>query len=481
MNAETNIQKTQESYDELPYPSKAFSNTLPDRQKTILKLFGFNTPALETARVLEIGCSYGGNILSFALANPKAEVVGIDLSEYQIKEGQKLIEQIGLKNIKLYHKNVMDFDESFGKFDYIVCHGVFSWVPENVQDKILEVIHNHLADNGSAVISYNTYPGWKKIEVLKDIMLLRIKMLNQHGIEIGIKDKVSYGKGALEFLEEHSFLPEDLKDYAKTIRNKDSYYIYHEYYEENNNPMYLYDFNEKLKKFDLCHIADSSLQTTFPSFGNTEAEEILNKECGNDTIQKEQYYDFMKNTQFRRSIITHKHNREKINVSKDLSIKHIESLYIFLKDNTVTSNDEFTQNILDNLKKEFPHMIQLKDFVEKYYPENERNLAYAKVISNIIYDNTIFATTQKRTIVHEDKLHVNECYRKIINYVVNTQHPIVKLANFQGFIMELSNLEGQVFQLLDGTRTDDEIVEIVLDNLDKNLSAEQLAEQQQKA
>ncbi len=227
MNTETNILKTQQSYDELPYQSKPFALTFPDKQKTILKLFGFETPDLNTARILEIGCSYGGNILSLALSNPQSEIVGIDLSEQQIKAGQNLIEHIGLKNIQLYHKNIMDFNESFGKFDYIICHGVFSWVPEPVQNKILEIIQKHLSDNGSAIISYNTYPGWKKIEVLKDIMLLRIKMLKEHGLEIETKDKVSYGKGALEFLEKHSFLPEDLKNYSKTIREKDNYYIYH--------------------------------------------------------------------------------------------------------------------------------------------------------------------------------------------------------------------------------------------------------------
>ncbi|MFC0308750.1 methyltransferase regulatory domain-containing protein [Gallibacterium trehalosifermentans] len=473
----TDFQRTLKDYDGLPYPSKPFAYTQPDRQKTILSLFGFDTPPLSTARVLEIGCSYGGNILSFALANPNAEVIGIDLSEHQIQEGQKLIEYLGLKNIKLYHKNVMDFDHSFGKFDYIICHGVFSWVSEIVQDKILDVIHHHLAENGSAIISYNTYPGWKKIEVLKDIMQLRVKMLQQQDITIGIKDKVSYGKGALEFLEKHSILDEDIKEYAEFIRKKDDYYIYHEYYEAYNHPMYLYEFDKRLQQFDLAYISDSDLSLTFPVFNNPEIETLLTNECGDNILHKEQYYDFMKNTQFRRSIITHARNKEKIHISKDLHIENIKNLYIFLKDRNVESQDELTKNILDNLKIEFPQMIKLSDFIEKYYADQDTRTLYSKVISNLIYTDIIFATTEYRAIIKEEKINVSKAYRKSINYLLNISQPIIKIANFQGFIMELGNLESQVIQLLDGTKTDDDIAKILLNNMEKDLSKEEIEQQ----
>ena len=101
-NKETieNVKIIQKSYDETPYKSKTFYYTQPGRQQMVLKLLGFKTPDLEKAKVLEIGCSFGGNIIPFALENPKAEVVGIDLSNVQIEEGNRIIEFLNLENIR---------------------------------------------------------------------------------------------------------------------------------------------------------------------------------------------------------------------------------------------------------------------------------------------------------------------------------------------------------------------------------------------
>ena len=117
VNKETieNVKVVQKSYDEAPYKSKTFYYTQPGRQQMVLKLLGFKTPDLEKARVLEIGCSFGGNIIPIALENPKADIVGIDLSSVQIEEGNRIIEYLGLENIRLIHQNVLEFDKKLGK------------------------------------------------------------------------------------------------------------------------------------------------------------------------------------------------------------------------------------------------------------------------------------------------------------------------------------------------------------------------------
>ena len=226
-NKETleNVKIVQKSYDDAPYKSKTFYYTQPGRQQMVLKLLGFKTPDLKNARVLEIGCSFGGNIIPFALENPKAEVIGIDLSSVQIEEGNRIIENLGLENIRLIHQNVLDFDEKLGKFDYIICHGVFSWVNEEVQRGILDVIKNHLSENGSAILSYNTYPGWKNLEVARDVMLFRDEMLKNRGEQINESNAVKYGRGAIEFLSQFSILNEKIKDGITGIKDQCIYMI----------------------------------------------------------------------------------------------------------------------------------------------------------------------------------------------------------------------------------------------------------------
>lgn len=70
-----------------------------------------------------------------------------------------------------------------------MCHGVFSWVPESVRRKILTVIKSHLSENGAATISYNTYPGWKSLEALKDMMTFRVDLLAKQNIHLSMREK----------------------------------------------------------------------------------------------------------------------------------------------------------------------------------------------------------------------------------------------------------------------------------------------------
>lgn len=464
-----NIEDIKKAYNEVPYKAKAFSNSLPESQNLVAGILGLDTPNVETARVLEIGCSYGGNILAFAMGNPKAEVVGIDLGEHQIEEGKKLIKFLGLKNIKLYHKNILDFDESFGKFDYIVCHGVFSWVPEIVQNKILEIIRKHLVENGTAFISYNTYPGWKRLEVFKDAMLYRVKMLKDIGINVDISEKVSYGRGVLEFLKQNASMSKDLEDIIKDICNKETYYLYHEYYEENNIPIYFYDFNKKIEEAGLAYVGDSSMALNYPYVKNQELAEIMQRECGDNHIAKIQYFDFLKNTQFRRSIITHKENKEKLNFSDKIEMNKLGNLYINIKKNLKEEvDDENSKEIFKNLVKEYDidvSMIKIKDFVEKYYKQEEYKEIYKKLFTFAFFSNKLNITVEKRDILKEEKIKINKSNMKMLEYLLNTEHPIVQYSNYLGYGLEVSKNEIEIMlRLFNGEKTDNEIEKVLEEN-----------------
>jgi len=159
------------SYDNVPYDSHPFPQSHPDRLATIATLFGMKPKSIENCRVLELACASGGNIIPLAQSLPKAHFVGIDLSKRQIEDGQKVVKSLGLKNIELKHVDLKDLDDSFGKFDYIVALGLYSWVQGDVQEKILEVAEKFLSPDGVAYISYNTYPGCHFRGMIRDMML----------------------------------------------------------------------------------------------------------------------------------------------------------------------------------------------------------------------------------------------------------------------------------------------------------------------
>jgi SAM-dependent methyltransferase len=138
------------SYDEVPYESYPFAQTHPDRLATVATLLGLRPPRVDHCRVMELGRAGGGNLLPMAATLPESRFVGVDLSGRQMAEGQKVVEALGLENIELKHRSILDIDRDFGRFDYIICHGVYSWVPAPVQDKILEVCGQNLTPNGVA-------------------------------------------------------------------------------------------------------------------------------------------------------------------------------------------------------------------------------------------------------------------------------------------------------------------------------------------
>lgn len=161
-NGVPDVSNIKNSYDDLMYESGAFSQTAINNLEARARLMGLQPAPAANAKVLELGCSMGGNIITQALYYPDAEFVGIDLSGRQVAQGNAIIERMGLENVRLEEKDILTIDESFGKFDYIIVHGIWSWVPDTVKDKIFSICRNNLTKHGIAYISYNVYPGWWK-------------------------------------------------------------------------------------------------------------------------------------------------------------------------------------------------------------------------------------------------------------------------------------------------------------------------------
>ena len=113
----------------MPYGASARPSTHPDRLATIATLFGATPPPVAEASVLELGCARGGNLIPMAVAAPDAHFVGIDLSGRQVDDAREVASKLNLTNIDLRHASILDVDASYGEFDYIICHGVYAWVP----------------------------------------------------------------------------------------------------------------------------------------------------------------------------------------------------------------------------------------------------------------------------------------------------------------------------------------------------------------
>src|SRR5580700_4339267 len=132
------VARTAKSYDALPYASDPFPFTHPAHLGAIARLFALEAAPPAQARILELGCASGGNVIPIAARHPDATVVGVDLSAAQVAAGHARIGDLGLTNIELRCQSFTDFaNGSAAPFDYIICHGVYSWVPAPLREQIL--------------------------------------------------------------------------------------------------------------------------------------------------------------------------------------------------------------------------------------------------------------------------------------------------------------------------------------------------------
>jgi methyltransferase-like protein len=290
-----------------------FPLSAPEHLATVAQLFGVSAPPIERARVLELGCSSGGNLIPFAARNPKAQVIGVDISQVQVDEGGERIKRLNLKNIGLVQGDLMNIGTSFGEFDYIICHGVYSWVPGPVQDAILRICRENLAENGIAYVSYNTYPGWKTREIIRDAMCLRANLAES--------ERLPYARGMIDFLHEHvnrdSTLGKVIDDYQRSAGTFPDYYLLHEYLEPHNQPCYFSDFVERARAHELTYLAEAAPQTMFVRNMPEEVQAKLLAECGHSQVLMEQYLDFLANRAFRQTLLIKQERAGEINYRLD--------------------------------------------------------------------------------------------------------------------------------------------------------------------
>jgi len=330
-----------EYYDAVPYESVAFPQSAPEHLQAVAGLFGLSAPAVETARVLELGCAAGGNLLPFAARYPKAHVLGVDLSSVQVEQGQALIKQMGLKNAEIRHADLSTLERSLGTFDYIICHGVYSWVPENVRQAILRIASENLSDNGLAYVSYNTYPGWKSREIVRDAMILR-------GGSRELKEKLPYARGMLEFLyasaRPDTVLKLALEEVRPIVQSYGEYYLLHEFLEPYNVPCYFHEFVERAEANGLDYVGESEIFTMFLSNYDAAVAEPLLREWGSSQVAVEQYLDFVVNRSFRQTILTKKKHAS--GIRRQLSPDMLQSLFlsgVFASDDGPLEPDEKLQ------------------------------------------------------------------------------------------------------------------------------------------
>ena len=467
------------TYDELLYKSNPFNYTIPALLEAQGKLFGLTPKDSRKARILELGSSFGGNLITQALYNPEAEFVGVDLTAEQVKKGNEVIEKIGLKNIKLIEKNILDVNEDFGKFDYIIVHGVFSWVPKDVQDKIVKICNENLNEEGIGYISYNTYPGWKEPDKIREMMIYA----NKYFPDISLGDKNQRGKVFISIVAEQMKSYKDIaekkgdfiKQIEEVIRMQD-YYVAHEYLENFNHPLYLNEFVDLIKKENLQYISDVALRLSIISTYNQNTIEKLQELSQGDPVIKEQCLDFILDTKFRRSLVCKQSQLEKLNFSESFPNEVLDSFLLSLrytKEELKTLNEDNVKEIMLHLAETPNKSFVVKDAItywEKNIAKDKNEEKKNEVLSNLrkfILNSMIngkikFYCSENEIVPYEEnKVYIPEKFRNYIRtLIIGEGAGVVGIANSRNEIInDLNDVDVIVADILSEPKTEKEIIE----------------------
>ncbi|WP_445166770.1 methyltransferase regulatory domain-containing protein [Mycolicibacterium sp. Dal123E01] len=298
------VDDIRDSYDATPYSADSIPQSAPGRLAAVARLFGLQAPTVARARVLEIGCGAAGNLIPFAATHPEAHVVGIDLSEVAIDQGRRLVNAAGLSNVELIAGDIAKVDvAALGQFDYLVAHGVYSWVPEEVQDAILAITRESLSPDGVAYLSYNVYPGWKSKEIVRDAMLFAARGSGS------AEQQVTDARGMVDFLEEvappSTPLARAVAEFRERDEGSEDSYLVHDELSMFNRPCYFSEMLQRAGAHGLAFLGEAQPELMFPANYGPKVAEHVARQCGDSQALIEQYLDFAVDRAFRQTLFVH--------------------------------------------------------------------------------------------------------------------------------------------------------------------------------
>jgi SAM-dependent methyltransferase/methyltransferase-like protein len=288
-------------YEDLTYTNNAYASSHPVTLATLAALYGLAPPPLEGCRVLELGCGRGGNLLPMAENMPDGEFIGVDLSPRQIEEANASRATLGLKNVVFHTLDIDCIDGELGDFDYILAHGVYSWVPPHVQDQLLRVCAENLSPNGLAYISYNTYPGWHYRGVVRDLLNQYVQRDGSAGMQVAHARQIL--DVVVKALPDQTGIRTRLViDESQALMGQADGYIYHEHLEPDNRPCYFHQFVRHAGEHGLKYVAEAQVSPLREGI-TPSARQAIQQSIGSDRLRNEQLIDFLIHRTIRRSIL----------------------------------------------------------------------------------------------------------------------------------------------------------------------------------
>ena len=284
-------------YDEIPYDALPHRATHPGMLATIATLAGHPAPSVARCSVLEVGCSDGSNLIPMAVSLPAARFVGCDLSSRALDIGRRTIEALGLTNVTLVEGDLGELAPGNGDFDFIVAHGVYSWVPPDVRDALFALAAQRLTPNGILYVSFNVLPGCRIRQAAWDMLHYHVDRIeNPHARLHAARQLASLLADGAATHESDQALRAELRAISQHSDSE----LAHDDLAVPNDPVFFHTFAEHAARHGLRYLAEAEVQT----MGVAGISDAANAHLSTlDAMRREQYLDFIRLRRFRQSLL----------------------------------------------------------------------------------------------------------------------------------------------------------------------------------
>ena len=293
----------QEAYENFPYPHYVHPLADVAHLAAVAGVLGAQPVDPQAAHVLELGCGSGSDLLAMAARLPGSRFLGLDFSAPDIASARALAEEAGLTNVEFRQEDLLTWQPAGNLFDYIIVYGVFSWVKDELQNRLLELCRKCLAPQGIACVCYLTYPGSSQAGCLRDLLRLRA---DAHP---GVPGKLAAAHEVLDFLDlAYTSIPEAphavyLKEEVRRIREKEPFFLLHDELGLHRDPCYFLQFTDMAAGHGLSYLGESELPgTLLENLPPAPASALAGLKM--DRLETEQWMDYIVNRAFRCSLLT---------------------------------------------------------------------------------------------------------------------------------------------------------------------------------
>jgi SAM-dependent methyltransferase len=291
------------SYDAVEYPTLPRILGHPGHLNAVARMFGVAAPPVERCRVLEIGCGDGAHLASCAVTMPDATFVGFDLAADAISRGRRLVERVGLTNIALEVGDITTWQPD-APFDYILVHGIYSWVPDFVREALMALVARSLAPTGVACVSYNCYPAGHTRRMLWEMMKYHI------GDRTDPDEMIEKALELARFIQFCRPKPAGVElelfdnDVDIVINKQFRNVLFHDELSPTNHQVYFHEFADDARRHGLRFVSELEPHVMANADLPGEIDELLRTLSRVNPERREQYFDFACLRRFRQTLVT---------------------------------------------------------------------------------------------------------------------------------------------------------------------------------